>query len=88
VLPQNRDVLMNMLRTRYEIASALGYKSWADYNAADKMIGNGGADRGIHSRPRQGRAPGYGQGVSNACSRKRENPTAKPTTIGLQEKSY
>src|ERR1700730_11315973 len=39
--PQNRDVLMKMLRTRYEIASSLGYKSWADYNAADKMIGNG-----------------------------------------------
>ena len=32
---------MKMLRTRYEIASLLGYKSWADYNAADKMIGSG-----------------------------------------------
>src|SRR3984885_9772563 len=39
--PQNRDVLMKMLRTRYDIASALGYQSWADYNAADKMIGSG-----------------------------------------------
>src|ERR1700722_1214789 len=39
--PQNRDVLMKMLRTRYDIASILGYKSWADYNAADKMIGTG-----------------------------------------------
>jgi len=39
--PKNRDVLMNMLKTRYEIASLLGYNSWADYNAADKMIVKG-----------------------------------------------
>ncbi|MGA9043064.1 MAG: M3 family metallopeptidase [Terriglobales bacterium] len=39
--PKNRDVLMNMLKTRYEIATLLGYSSWADYNAADKMIVNG-----------------------------------------------
>jgi thimet oligopeptidase len=39
--PANRDVLLDMLRARYEIARLLGYSSWADYNAADKMIGNG-----------------------------------------------
>jgi thimet oligopeptidase len=36
--PQNRAVLMDMVRTRYEIASLVGYSSWADYNAADRMI--------------------------------------------------
>ena len=36
--PKNRDVLMDMIRTRYEIASIIGYPSWADYNAADRMI--------------------------------------------------
>jgi thimet oligopeptidase len=36
--PQNRAVLMDMVRTRYEIASIVGYRSWADYNAADRMI--------------------------------------------------
>lgn len=36
--PQNQEVLMNLLKTRYEIATLLGYSSWADYNAADKMI--------------------------------------------------
>ena len=30
-----------MMQTRYEIASLLGYSSWADYNAADKMIVKG-----------------------------------------------
>jgi thimet oligopeptidase len=39
--PQNRDVLMKMMQTRYDIANLLGYSSWADYNAADKMIKKG-----------------------------------------------
>jgi thimet oligopeptidase len=38
--PQNRDVLMKMVRVRYEIAMLLGYSSWADYNAASKMTLN------------------------------------------------
>ena len=29
------------MKTRYEIATLLGYSSWADYNAADKMIAKG-----------------------------------------------
>jgi thimet oligopeptidase len=36
--PKNQEVLASLLKTRYEIASLLGYSSWADYNAADKMI--------------------------------------------------
>jgi thimet oligopeptidase len=39
--PKNLDVLKRMMRTRYQIATTLGYTSWADYNAADKMIGRG-----------------------------------------------
>ena len=42
--PRNRDVLADMMRARYEIATLIGYSSWADYNSADKMIENG---RGI-----------------------------------------
>jgi thimet oligopeptidase len=30
-----------MMQARYEIAGIIGYPSWADYNAADKMIGKG-----------------------------------------------
>lgn len=40
--PKNKEVLENMMKTRYEIATTLGYASWADYNAADKMIKTGG----------------------------------------------
>jgi len=39
--PKNRDVLRDMMETRYEIATLIGYSSWADYNAADKMIMTG-----------------------------------------------
>jgi thimet oligopeptidase len=39
--PKNRDVLQSMMKTRDQIATLLGYSSWADYNAADKMIRSG-----------------------------------------------
>ena len=39
--PKNKEVLESMMKTRYEIATTLGYASWADYNAADKMIKSG-----------------------------------------------
>jgi thimet oligopeptidase len=39
--PKNKDLLEKMMRTRYELATVLGYNSWADYNAADKMIVKG-----------------------------------------------
>ena len=39
--PKNRDVLKQMMQTRYDIATLLGYASWADYFAADKMAGRG-----------------------------------------------
>jgi thimet oligopeptidase len=40
--PKNKEVLVNMMKTRYQMATTLGYSSWADYNAADKMIEHGG----------------------------------------------
>ena len=39
--PKNQQVLLDMMKARYEIAQLIGYSSWADYNAADKMIGKG-----------------------------------------------
>ncbi len=40
--PKNKEVLESMMKTRYQLATTLGYSSWADYNAADKMIQQGG----------------------------------------------
>ncbi len=39
--PKNKEVLTDLLKTRYEIATLIGYSSWADYNAADKMVARG-----------------------------------------------
>jgi thimet oligopeptidase len=85
--PQNADVLMKMLRTRYEIASLLGYKSWADYNAADKMIGSGARiaqfirDLDTAVRPIAER-----EFQMLLAEKRKIAPGA--TTIDLQEKSY
>jgi thimet oligopeptidase len=39
--PKNKQVLLDMMTTRYEIAGLTGYSSWADYFAADKMVEKG-----------------------------------------------
>jgi thimet oligopeptidase len=85
--PQNADVLMKMLRTRHEIASLLGYKSWADYNAADKMIGSGARiaqfirDLDTAVRP-------IAEREFQMLLAEKRKITAGATTIDLQEKSY
>ena len=85
--PQNRDVLMKMLHTRYEIASLLGYPSWADYNAADKMIGSGARiaqfiqDLDAAVRPIAER-----EFQMLLAEKKKSDPQA--TAIRVEEKSY
>jgi len=37
--PENKDVLLDVLRTRYELAKILGYPNFADLATADQMIG-------------------------------------------------
>ena len=41
--PKNREVLTEMMQTCFQIANLIGYPSWAEYNAADKMIGRAGS---------------------------------------------
>jgi Zn-dependent oligopeptidase len=38
--PANADVLRRMIERRHELATLLGYSSWADYAAEDKMVGS------------------------------------------------
>jgi thimet oligopeptidase len=38
--PQNRQVLLDLLGTRQQIASLLGFRSWADLATADQMMGS------------------------------------------------
>jgi thimet oligopeptidase len=85
--PQNLDVLSKMLRTRYEIASLLGYSSWADYSAADKMIGSGmriaefirDVDKAV--RP-------VAEREFQMLLAEKHKTDSQATTIGVQEKSY
>jgi thimet oligopeptidase len=85
--PQNRDVLMKMLRTRYEIASSLGYKSWADYNAADKMIGNGARIAEFIRDLDKAVRPVAEKEFQMLLEEKRKSDP-RAATVGLHEKSY
>src|SRR5579864_2541687 len=38
--PQNTEILMDVLRTRSELAKMLGYGTWADFATADQMMGS------------------------------------------------
>jgi thimet oligopeptidase len=85
--PQNRDVLMKMLRTRYEIASSLGYKSWADYNAADKMIDNGARIAEFIRDLDKAVRPVAEKEFQMLIEEKRKSDP-RAATVGLHEKSY
>jgi thimet oligopeptidase len=85
--PQNADVLMKMLRTRYEIASLLGYQSWADYNAADKMIGSG-ARIGQFIRDLDTAVRPTAEREFQMLLAEKKKSVRGATTIDLQEKSY
>lgn len=43
--PENRRVLLDLLKIRQEIANTLGYKTWADLATADQMMGSAEAMR-------------------------------------------
>ncbi len=38
--PKNMDVLTRMIAKRHELATTLGFPSWAEYITANKMVGN------------------------------------------------
>ena len=48
--PKNLEVLSRMLTRRHELATLLGYESWAAYITEDKMIGSAGAARAFIER--------------------------------------
>jgi thimet oligopeptidase len=56
--PKNRQVLLDMMQTRYDIAQLIGYSSWADYYAADKMAQSAAnIDTFVETMRRMTRAP-------------------------------
>ena len=85
--PKNRDVFMEILKSRYEIANVLGYKSWADYDAADKMIGSGAGIADFIRRLNQSVRPTAAREFDMLLAEKRKTHPAA-TDIGMHEKSY
>jgi thimet oligopeptidase len=85
--PQNSEVLMKMLQTRYEIATLLGYRSWADYNAADKMIGSSARIAEFIRDLDAAVRPLADKEFQMLLAEKRKSDP-KATTIGLEERSY
>jgi thimet oligopeptidase len=85
--PQNAAVLMKMLHTRYDIATLLGYRSWADYNAADKMIGSGDKIAQFIRELDTAVRPVAEREFQMLLAEKRKTVPGA-TTIDLQEKSY
>ena len=85
--PVNRDVLERMLKTRHEIAAELGYGSWADYFAADKMIGTGAKIAAFIQDVDATARPGADREFQMLLAEKQKrHPQA--TTIELDEQSY
>lgn len=85
--PANRAVLAQMLETRYQIATLLGYASWADYNAADKMIESGAKSASFIREVDAAARPDADREFKILLAQKQKlHPAA--TTIQLDERSY
>jgi len=85
--PKNRDVLESMMKTRYEIATTLGYSSWADYNAADKMIKNGGNIADFIQRVDSAARPTTEREYATLLAEKQKTD-ASAKSVGDYENSY
>jgi thimet oligopeptidase len=85
--PKNKEVLEKMMATRYQIASLLGYSSWADYNAADKMIKSGANIADFIQKVNAAARPIAERELTMLLAEKRKtDPEAKD--IGDYENSY
>jgi thimet oligopeptidase len=85
--PKNRDVLMSLLRTRYEMATLLGFPSWADYHAADKMIGTAARIGEFIKELDAAQRPGADREFQMLLAQKKKtDPQA--TTIGVAQRAY
>ena len=76
--PQNVEVLSRLLTKRYELATLLGYASWAEYATEDKMIGSGAAASAFVDRIAAASAARSDREMKTLLARKRRDlPGAK-----------
>ncbi|HVS09050.1 MAG TPA: M3 family metallopeptidase [Planctomycetota bacterium] len=71
-VPQNLDVLKRLIETRHELATLLGYPSWADYVTEDKMVKTAGAAREFIERVAERARPRMEQEYRELLEAKRE----------------
>jgi thimet oligopeptidase len=86
--PANKQVLMDMVRTRNEIANTLGYGSWADYNAADKMIKQGQNIAGFIHEVHESAEPVAKREFEMLMAEKRKNDPAAQTMTTYEASYY
>jgi thimet oligopeptidase len=71
--PANKQILLDLLATRQEIASVLGFRSWADLATADQMMGSAANARVFLARldeaSREGSRHEYGEVLEFARQR-------------------
>jgi thimet oligopeptidase len=85
--PANREVLLSMMKARHEIATLMGYGSWADYNAASNMIGNGARIANFIAELDDATRPGAQRELQMLLAEKRKTePTA--SSMAVYERSY
>jgi thimet oligopeptidase len=85
--PVNRAVLQRILLTRYRIARLLGFPSWADLHAADKMVGSGaGIGRFIAELDAVTREPARREAAMLLAVKRRTSPGA--TGVYAYENDY
>jgi thimet oligopeptidase len=85
--PGNVEVLKAMMQDRYKIATLLGYASWADYNAADKMILNGkNIGQFLHDLDAATRPTAQREFALLLAERRKTEPQA--TSIGIADHFY
>ena len=77
--PDNIDHLATLLATRHELATRLGYPSWAGYAAEDKMIGSAAAIGDFIERIAAAAADRAGADHARLLARKRRDDPAAST---------
>ena len=86
--PQNIKVLADLLEKRQELAALLGYKHWADMNAADKMADEQQEHRQLHRPDRRGFAAHRTSANTRCCWRWPRSRIPRLTAIPLSDRSY
>ena len=85
--PKNLDVLSTLIAKRHELATLLGYSSWAAYITEDKMIGSDKAAADFIERITTASAPRVKSDYDTLLSRKRKDEP-KATAVNPWDQQY